>query len=417
MSNIIKKQIYSKLILILFTLSIIIVMVSMIEFSLRVLKIPEIKPGNYILEWDPCFFFRNRRNLDIKLFNNKIRVTINSNGFRYQDIPLEKSKNLFRICCLGDSTTFGYGVNNEDAFTSVLERKLNNVSEKTKYEVINCGVVGQYSLSGLEMFKRDILPFKPDMIIVSYALNDAGMVWMWADMKGNNYKELPRPSRSAVAVRNYFFPRSNLYRLVSKSLYNLRQNIHYYFQVRNNHRSAEKLTSRSDYKNNLRSFIRLAEKHKIKVIFFFAPVQIIWAEGGKIIFTSKKECFDKIKEIKLKINLQKVTNYINYFHLGNCCQYLNNQKLARKYYYEAVKCEPSYSIWRKDALEFYLLMKKVARDENIPFIDVNNKFYNEEYHHNSKRLFFDVYHTSEYGHKIIADEIFQILSIRKLVKY
>ncbi len=386
----------------------------MIEFSLRVLNIPTLPPYFHIFEWDQYLFHRNRKNIDIILFGNKVGVTINSNGFRYRNINIKKPKRALRICCLGDSITFGYGVDNKDTFSSILEKKLNKISQKTKYEVINCGVIGQCSYFGLKMFKKEILPFKPDIIIVSYALNDNGLVWKWADMKGCSYEELPKRLKLAVAVRNYLFPRSNLYRLISRSLYNLRQNIHIYFQLKKEVRSPKRLTSRSDYKNNLKSFIRLAEKHNMKIIFFFAPVQTIWSEEKKLKFSSKSECLDKIKEIELKLSSQESTNYLDYFHLGNCYQYLGKKDSSKEYYYEAINYEPS-SIYRKGALEFYSLMKEVAQSENIPFVDVNDIFFKEEYYNINKNLFFDIYHAGEYGHKIIGNELFKTLLNYKLM--
>src|SRR3989338_4149797 len=50
----------------------------------------------------------------------------NSQGVRYRELPLEKKENEFRFLVLGDSYAEGVGVDAEDRFTEILERKLTN---------------------------------------------------------------------------------------------------------------------------------------------------------------------------------------------------------------------------------------------------------------------------------------------------
>ena len=48
------------------------------------------------------------------------RTSINSLGFRGEQVMLEKAPEKFRILCLGNSFTFGSFVNNEDTFPHLL---------------------------------------------------------------------------------------------------------------------------------------------------------------------------------------------------------------------------------------------------------------------------------------------------------
>jgi len=41
---------------------------------------------------------------------NKTTIRINQDGFRDLDYPLKKSNNIYRIAVIGDSFTFGQGV-------------------------------------------------------------------------------------------------------------------------------------------------------------------------------------------------------------------------------------------------------------------------------------------------------------------
>ena len=51
-------------------------------------------------------------------------VTINSKGLRNPEIPYEKPANTYRILALGDSWTFGFRMNEPDAYPRQLERIL-----------------------------------------------------------------------------------------------------------------------------------------------------------------------------------------------------------------------------------------------------------------------------------------------------
>ena len=54
-----------------------------------------------------------------------VPVSINSEGLRDREFPLEKPPGVYRVMMLGDSTTFGWGVRQEDTAAKFLEHKLN----------------------------------------------------------------------------------------------------------------------------------------------------------------------------------------------------------------------------------------------------------------------------------------------------
>lgn len=82
--------------------------------------------------------------------------------------PIDKPKGTVRILCLGSSPVEGAGVNSEDVlFTTVLENKL-NAGSKIKYEVINAGVTG-YTLNGVKLavyFSDALIKLSPDLVLV-----------------------------------------------------------------------------------------------------------------------------------------------------------------------------------------------------------------------------------------------------------
>jgi lysophospholipase L1-like esterase len=99
-------------------------------------------------------------------------ITINSDGFRDKDYSVIKPNNTFRIIILGDSFTFGTGVENWETYPEILENKLNYLNNGVKYEILNFGSPGYATLQEVELFKTKGLKYNPDMIIVGYFFND-----------------------------------------------------------------------------------------------------------------------------------------------------------------------------------------------------------------------------------------------------
>ena len=84
------------------------------------------------------------------------------------------TENSFRILILGDSLTEGYGVSAQQAFPSLLEKKLNDefFSDKnSSYEIINAGISGSTSSGGVSRIEW-LLKSKPDFLILALGGND-----------------------------------------------------------------------------------------------------------------------------------------------------------------------------------------------------------------------------------------------------
>ena len=98
-----------------------------------------------------------------------VAVRINSEGFRDEEYALEKGE-LWRILFLGDSLTFGWGVEKEKTFEHLLEAALN---EKRPTEVINLGTGNYNTVQEVNLFLEKGLRYHPDQVVVFYFINDA----------------------------------------------------------------------------------------------------------------------------------------------------------------------------------------------------------------------------------------------------
>ena len=101
----------------------------------------------------------------------RVNIRTNSMGIRAdQEFTCDKPEGVFRIIVLGDSFTFGYGVEVEQTYGAALERIL--VEQGTSAEVINLGVSGAGTAEELIMLNNVGLRFDPDLVVVGYYSND-----------------------------------------------------------------------------------------------------------------------------------------------------------------------------------------------------------------------------------------------------
>ena len=100
-------------------------------------------------------------------------IRINSLGFRGPEFSLDKPKDVFRICVLGDSFIEALQVDEPDTFCTQLQTLLNSPEADTQnsarnfpYEVINCGVSG-YGTAQQLLLQNYVLPLKPDIVLLA----------------------------------------------------------------------------------------------------------------------------------------------------------------------------------------------------------------------------------------------------------
>ena len=103
----------------------------------------------------------------------KITIRINSLGWRDREISLEKKEDTFRIVALGDSITFGWGVELHETYVKQLETILKKQNSYKNYEVINISIEDLGLQEELKLLKQFGLDFQPDLVLLGFYLNDA----------------------------------------------------------------------------------------------------------------------------------------------------------------------------------------------------------------------------------------------------
>jgi hypothetical protein len=101
-----------------------------------------------------------------------ITFTTNNRGMRGPgDCQYQKNPGIFRIAVMGDSFTFGVGVESDRTVSALLESMLNSSGDR-KYEVYNFGVNSYSPLLEYIYIKREVVKYSPDLVILMLDLCD-----------------------------------------------------------------------------------------------------------------------------------------------------------------------------------------------------------------------------------------------------
>ena len=94
-------------------------------------------------------------------------VRINENGLRDRQHSYERQNDSERILVLGDSFAWGYGVEESERFSQLLEEELG-------VEVINAGISGYSTDQELLWYKNEGVKYQTDLVVLMIAGNDVG---------------------------------------------------------------------------------------------------------------------------------------------------------------------------------------------------------------------------------------------------
>jgi len=126
-----------------------------------------------------------------------IRYRINSLGFRGPEVQKTRHKGSFRVLCLGDSTTYGVMVDQDQTYSSVLEKQLAKILAPRTVETINAGVPGYSSVQVSLYFSKRCLQLDPDLVTLCVGINDAFAIPNLCDQDKDLYVPWRRSIRRA----------------------------------------------------------------------------------------------------------------------------------------------------------------------------------------------------------------------------
>jgi lysophospholipase L1-like esterase len=140
---------------------------------------------------------------------------INSLGFRGKEFSKAKAAGVYRIVCIGGSTTFSINEPDETkTYPQLLEDALNANFDAPHFEVVNAGTPGWTTAESLINLHFRLLELNPDMIIDYEAVNDTFAMRMEDEGKSDysNFRQIV-DYKPATSFQQLLFRASAIYRL------------------------------------------------------------------------------------------------------------------------------------------------------------------------------------------------------------
>lgn len=117
-------------------------------------------------KYDPMLGWRGIPNAAGDFIQRDFNVKIKNNdtGFRGKKYSYQKIDEVERILVIGDSYVWGYGVEENDVFTAIMERELKNT------EIINLGCSGYGNDQELLLLESEGMKYDSDEVIIVVTL-------------------------------------------------------------------------------------------------------------------------------------------------------------------------------------------------------------------------------------------------------
>jgi lysophospholipase L1-like esterase len=180
---------------------------ALIELSLAVFAPHKLRVRPYHERYDPVLGWVNKPLKDEGIRFEFARdrffhVRHNSLGLRGRETTAEKPRGVRRILLVGDSYFWGYGVNDDEVLSAVLQRRL-----PPAFEVLNGGTTGYGTDQAYLWLKNVGVTYRPDVVVFGFsAANDLEEVA--TSVRYYTPKPLFMLDGSGMALRNVPVPRS-----------------------------------------------------------------------------------------------------------------------------------------------------------------------------------------------------------------
>jgi len=301
---------------------------------------------------------------------NPKHPAINSHGLRDDEITIPKPKKSLRILVLGDSIAYGICVKKEIIFPQLLE---NMLPKPGSVEVINAAVPGYTAYNELQYYLTKGWQFEADIVLVAFCMNDVANPRLhWVQTK----KEIINIPKEAIP--NIDYDQKNILPLIKKRkiesmLYKtIKWKINYLFPPKNKHNP--------DIKSKFPTYITGEDSLSIKVLLEPTSPESRW-----------------LTAIYSKLN-QAVKNH--------------GATLVITFFPLAYQLDQNYPFYPQKLLTEY------CQQNNIQHLDLLPAFKK----HRQEDLFllqngewYDIWHLTEYGHEISAQEIAKYLKENNLL--
>jgi lysophospholipase L1-like esterase len=334
---------------------------------------------------DDELLWRQKSNLNT-MFQGKY-VRTDTLGLRDAEIVQRKKEHMYRVICLGDSSTFGWGVDEGKTYPADLQFLLNEHLAQKAIEVINAGQIGYSSYQGKIFLKKYLLDLSPDIVTVSYVLNDIDKIRFFNNRKLAD-SQIPMVHSKLMGIKNYIMDKRIYFLAKRFTLWLMRNNQQLSAIMYKNYYENSKIrVSNLEYRENLQDIIALCKAKNIKLVFIIMPINLTLPEisPGENGSNLSHEYYQKA------ISLLKNREYKN----------------AALFFKKALDYQ--VFVCKNNGVLYQNIMLKVAQENNIPLVNAAESF--DDYQAERKVSLFnganDRIHPSASGHRIIANALYE----------
>jgi len=341
---------------------------------------------------------------------------LNNLGFRGPDPVKDNDEAEFRILCLGDSRTFGFGINN---YSDTLTGKLQELVEEqglsnSHFRVFNLGVLGYTSFQGKKLLETVGFTLDPDLVICWFGYNDSMFFHITDEEAGHR--------GNFVLKANALINELYTYQLLQKTIKPILRSSSAPIQV---DQRIVRRVSPEEYKKNLLHIVKECKKHRVPVVLMNSPIrpEIPMVMNPKLIrYSDESGC--QFEKLQLQYDLEG-------FWMMEATEFPGNEKsldlLLEKYpdlpilhYYKSLILEKRGDFQNAEAEsklasdldtertvmgEYNQATGEIAGNQGVELIDLISAFDGVE----EGTLFLDESHPNLTGHTLIASEILDIL--------
>ncbi|MFH2137586.1 MAG: SGNH/GDSL hydrolase family protein [Candidatus Omnitrophota bacterium] len=390
------QMIIKKCVLICFGLLLIVAAEGVCRIILTDSKLNILEAVFTLCQEDSSLIWRQRKNIKTKFQGQFVKT--NSEGLRNDSMTEQKQPRECRIICLGASSTFGWGVSGVETYPAKLQGLLSRLKQGRNYTVINAGQIGYTTFQGKKLLEEYLLKYSPDIITVSYILNDIDHCRFFRNDKLSD-KELRPLSQTKINIKN-LITQSSLCFLIRRGVAgvfgkNKRMAI---AGLKRKFKFSNIRVSAGDYRKNLEEIVCSCNTRKIKLLFIKMPVNLP---------------LPGLSEQEKKIINSGNTLSDHYFSLGVQDENKKDFDNALIAFQKAL----DYQVFEcyKDGFIYQQIMEEVADKHAVPLVDTQALFKDripEEELFNGPE---DPIHPNAKGHQLIAEGVYQkILDLKDM---
>ncbi len=325
-----------------------------------------------------------------------------------------------RVVVLGPSSTFGWGVREEETYSRVLEGLLQG--RGVPASVVNAGEIGYSSWQGLEFYRRHYLGSKPDLIVIAYGVNDVDRHRFYFSDPRPDSEGLARPRSEWMLGAQNLAARLRMFHVARRQGMLLLSRLACPLGSKAPQRPVSGLrVSEAEFQSNFHQLLSLARQEGTKAVVITSPFLLpdfppVAPEARARARRNHEEGLARYGagDLPGAAALFKDALLLDpagldaAYYLSASCRVLRRCAESREAFETARTLEPARL--SADIRRYNEALRALARSEGVPLVDAEKLLEGGD-----KALFVDPIHPTAEGHRRIARALSEAILGRRLL--